>query len=86
MTDAVGMQRLGGAQHVEAVGAAHLQVADDDVEVAFVQALERGVAVAGLVHVVPRRGQRQRQPAPKSIVIVRYENASHVSCPLSLLA
>ena len=42
------VQRLGRAQHVEAVGAAHLQVADDDVEVAFVQPLERGVAVARL--------------------------------------
>ena len=72
------VQRLGGAQHVEAVGAAHLQVADDDVEVAFVQPLERGVAVAGLVDLVPGGGQRQRQPPPESIVIVRYKYASHV--------
>ena len=73
-----GMQRLGGAQHVEAVGAPHLEVADDDVEVAFMQPLQRGVAVAGFVHFVPRGGQRQRQPPPESIVIVRYKNASHV--------
>ena len=78
------MQLPGRAQHVEAVRAAHLEVADDDVEVALVQALERGVAVGGLFDLVPRGGQRQRQPAPEGVVIVGNENASHVQCSPSV--
>jgi hypothetical protein len=80
------VQGLRGAEHVEAVGAAHLEVAHHDVEVALVKALERRVAVAGLVDLVPGGGQRQRQPPPESIVIVRYKYASHVPCPISAYA
>jgi hypothetical protein len=39
------VQRLGRPQHVEAVAAAHLEVAQHDVEVALVQPLDGGVAV-----------------------------------------
>ena len=68
----------GGAQHVEAVGAAHAQVADHDVEVAVVQPLDGGVAVGRLLHFVTRRAQRQREPAPQRVVIVGDQNATHV--------
>ena len=46
------MQRLGGLEHLDAVAAAHLQVAEHDVVVALVQLLDGGVAVGGLVDVV----------------------------------
>ena len=46
------VQGLGRAQHVHAVAAAHLQVAQDDVELPFVQLLDRDVAVGRLIHLV----------------------------------
>ena len=61
MTADVGMQRLRGLQHFEAGAAAHLQVADDDVEEALVQLLDGGVAVRRLLDVVARFGQRLRE-------------------------
>ena len=79
------VQRPRGAQHVEAVGAAHVDVADDDVEAALVQPLERGVAVGGLVDVVARVGERAREPAAQRVVIVGDENAAHGRTPLTRL-
>ena len=57
------MQRLGRLQHLEPGAAAHLQVADDDVEEALVELLDGRVAVRRLLHVVPGLGKRLRQPA-----------------------
>ena len=48
------MQRLGGAQHVEAVAAAHLEIAQHDVVLSLVQLLDRDVAVRRLVDLVMR--------------------------------
>ena len=53
------VQRLGRAQHVETVAAAHLQVAQHDVEVAFVQPLDGLVAVRELLR---PRGWRPSAP------------------------
>ena len=78
ITDADGCSCLGGAQHIEPVRPAHLQVADHDVKVAFVQPLERGVAVGRLIDVVTGGGQGECKPPPKGIVIVRYEYSRHV--------
>ena len=73
------MESLGRAQHLEPGRAAHLQVADDDVEVALVKLLDRGVAVAGLLDIVAGRRQRQREPAPECIMIVRDQYSPHIS-------
>ena len=80
------VQRFRRAQHVEPVGAAHLQIADDDIEVAFVQLFDRGVAVAGLLDLVARRAECQREPAPQRVMIVRYQNSSHLSSYLPHLS
>ncbi len=73
----VGVQGLGGAQHVEAVRAAHLEVAQHHVEGALVQLLDGGVAVRGFVDVVTGLGQAAGQAAAQRIVIVGDENATH---------
>ena len=39
---------------------------------------DRGVAIAGLLDLVPGRGQAQGQPAPQRIVIIGYKNSSHI--------
>ena len=54
------VQRLGCAQHVHAVAAAHLEVAQDDVVLPLVELLDGDVAVRRLVHVVMRVRVRQR--------------------------
>ena len=73
------VQRLRGLQHLEPGAAAHLQVADDDVEEAFVQLLDGGVAVRRLLDVVAllrqapargrgaeNRGRRRSESVPYS--------------------
>ena len=77
------VQRLGRAQHVEPVAAAHLQIAQHDVEVAFVQTLDRLVAVGGFLDLVAGGGERPGQPASKGVVIVGDENAAHLSSSFS---
>jgi hypothetical protein len=57
------VQRLGGAQHVHAVAAAHLQVAEDDVVLSFVQLLDGDVSVGGFIDVVLRVGERPHNSA-----------------------
>ena len=74
-----GMQRFGRAQDIEPVRAAHLQVADDDVEVAFVELFDGGIPVAGLFRVVAGRAERQREAAPQRVVIVRNQYSTHIS-------
>ena len=69
------MQRLGGSKHIEAVAAAHLEVAQHDVKLALVQELDRGVPVAGLVDVMARILQRAGDSAPQRVVIVRDQNS-----------
>ena len=61
MTDAVGCSDLVVRSTSSPSRAAHLQIADDDIEVAFMQPLERGVAVAGLLDLVARGASA---PAP----------------------
>src|ERR1700736_5211645 len=73
------MQRLGRAQDVEPVAAAHLQVAQDDVEMALVQPLDRLIAVGSFFHFVAGRRQWACEPAPQRVVIVSDENATHLS-------
>ena len=73
------MERLGGAQHVETVAASHLQVAQHDVVLPFVQLLDRHVAVRRLVHFVMRVRQRADNPAPQRIVIICHQNPAHCS-------
>ena len=72
------MQRLRRAQHVHAVAAAHLQIAQDDVVLPLVQLLDGDVAVRRLVDFVMRVRQRADDAAPKRIVIVCYQNPAHV--------
>ena len=63
MTAVVGCSDLRRAQHVHAVAAAHLQVAQHDVELALVQLLDRHVAVRRLFDfVTARRPARGRGP------------------------
>ena len=62
-----------------AVAAAHLQIAQDDVVLPFVQLLDGDVAVRRLVHFVVRVRQRADDAAPQRIVIVCNQNPSHVS-------
>ena len=57
------MQRLGRLQHFETGAAAHLQVADDDVEEALVQLLDGGVAIRRFLDLVAGFGNRLRQSA-----------------------
>ena len=72
-----GVQGLGRAQHVHAVAAAHLEVAQDDIEMAFVQPLDGLVSVRGLFHFMAGGGQGPGKSASKGIVIVCDENATH---------
>ena len=71
------MQRARRAQHVHAVAAAHLEVAQHDVEVAVVQPLDGGVAVRRFLDLVPGFGQPAHQPAAQRIVIVGNQNSTH---------
>ena len=71
------MQRLGRAQYVEPVAAAHFQVAQHDVEVALVQPLDRLIAVGGLFHFVAGRRQRAGEAAAQRVVIVSDKDATH---------
>ena len=73
------MERLGGAQHVEPVAAAHLQVAQHDIELSLVQLLDRDVAVRRLIDFVMRVGQRADDAAPQRIVIICHQNPAHCS-------
>ena len=74
-----GMEGLGRLEHLEAVAAAHLEVAQDDVEVALVQPLDGRVAVGRLVELVAGLGERPDQPPPQGVVIVCNQDATHRS-------
>ncbi len=64
------VQRARRPEHVHAVAAAHLEVAQHDVEVVVVEPFDRGVAVAGFLDLVPGFGQPAHEPAPQRVVIV----------------
>ena len=64
------MQRARGAQDVHPVAAAHLEIAQHDVEIAVVQPLDGHVAVGRLFDFVSGSGQPAYQPAAQSVVIV----------------
>ena len=74
-----GMERLGGAEHVEAVAAAHLEIAQHDVEMPVVKPLDRLVAIRSFFHFMVGGRQRPSEPATERIVIVSNENATHNS-------
>jgi len=57
--------------------AAHLQVAQHDVERPFVQALDGEVAVGRLLDLVPGLGQRPGERAPQRVVVIRNQYPSH---------
>ena len=77
------MQALGRAQHVETVGSAHLEIAHDDVEIVFVQLLDRSVAVACLFDIVTGSAEGQGQPSPQRVVIVCHKYSAHLITLLS---
>ena len=62
ITDVVGCSAARGAQDVETVAAAHLEVAQHHVEIAVVQPFDRGVAVRRFFDVVASLGQPADQP------------------------
>jgi hypothetical protein len=74
-----GMQGACRAQHVHAVAPAHLEVTQHDVEVAVVEALDRGVAVRGLFDFMFGLGETPGEPASERVVIVGDENPSHMT-------
>ena len=59
------MEGLGRSKHIEAIAAPHLEVAQHDVELPFVQELDRRVSVTGLVDLMTRILQRAGNSAPK---------------------
>ena len=61
----IGLKRLGRAQHVHPVAAAHLQVAQHDVVLPLVELLDGDVAVRRFIDLVMRVGQRAHDTAPK---------------------
>ena len=71
------MHGAGGTEDVHAVAAAHLQVAQDHVEMAIVQALDGGVDVRCFFDVVAGFGQAALQTAPERVVIVRNQYSPH---------
>ncbi len=75
------MQRPRRAQHVEAVAAAHLQIAQHDVEMSGVEALDGHVAIRRFLDFVSGLRQPADQPAAQRIVIVSYQNSTHVHLP-----
>src|SRR4030095_2956476 len=79
------MQCLRGLQHFETGAPAHLQVADDNIEEAFVQLLDGGVAVRRLLDVVAGFRHSLSQAAAQRIVIVGDQNPSHTANPRSRL-
>jgi hypothetical protein len=72
------MQRLGRAEHVHAVAAAHLEVAEHNIVLPLVELLDGDIAVRRLVHVVAGVRQRADDTAPQRIVVVCNKNPSHV--------
>jgi hypothetical protein len=60
-----GLQLLRRAEHVHAVAAAHLQVAEHDVVLPFVELLDGHVSVGCLVDLMMRIRQRADDPAPQ---------------------
>src|ERR1051325_1876282 len=75
------MQLFGRLQHLETGAAAHLEVADDDIEEALVQLLDGGIAVWRFLDLVSGLGDRLPEPAAQGIVIVSNENAAHTVAP-----
>ena len=71
------MQGARRPQHVQAVAAAHLEVAQHDVEVAVVQPRDGEVAVRGLLDVVARFGQPACEASSQGVVVVGNQDASH---------
>ncbi len=80
-----GVQGLGRPKHIEAVAATHLEVAQHEIEMAFVQTLDCLVSVGGLFHFMAGSRQGPGKSASKGIVIICDENATHSSSSFSLV-
>src|SRR6185436_10725154 len=76
------MKRARRTEHVEPVAAAHLEVAEHDVEISVVQALDGGVAVRRFLYLVSCVGKPSYQPAAQRVVIVCNQNAAHLVASL----
>ena len=76
-----GVQRLRRLEHLETGAATHLQVADDDIEEAFVELLDGGVTVRGLLDVVAGFGHRLGEAPAERVVVVSDQYPSHASSP-----
>ena len=72
------VQRPRRAEHVEAVAAAHLQVPEHDVEIAFMQPLDRRIPVRRFFDVVSGIRHTAHEPPSKCVVIVSDENSAHL--------
>src|ERR1051325_8852717 len=75
------MQLFGCLQHLETGAAAHLEVADNDIEKALVEFLDGGIAVWRFFDLVSGLGDRLPESTAQRIVIVSNENAAHTVAP-----
>ena len=67
------VQGAGGPEHVQAIAPAHLEVAEDHVELPTVQLLDRSVPTGGIFHVVADVGQRAHHAPAQGIVVVGHQ-------------
>src|SRR5438034_6294121 len=80
------VQRLRGPEDVQPVAAAHLQIAEDDVVLPFVELFNRDVAVGRLFDLVMRVRKRPYDAPPQRIVVVRHQNPAHINASSSSLS
>src|ERR1041385_518369 len=80
------MQLFGCLQHLETGAAAHLEVADNDIEKALVEFLDGGIAVWRFFDLVTGLGDRLPESTAQRIVIVSNENAAHTVALVSYSA
>ena len=72
------VQRTSRAEHVEAVAAAHFQIAQHDIEIAVVQPLDRRISVRRFFDIVAGIGEATHEAPSKRVVIVSDENSAHL--------
>ena len=72
-----------GAQHVEPVAAAHLEIAQDDVEIGVVQTFDGGIAIRRLFNLVSGFGKPAGKAPAERVVIVSDEKRGRCSTQLS---
>ena len=64
-------------QELHPVEARHLQISHEDVKLAREETAMRGLPVARLLHLVPRRLQRFGEEAADVVVVVDHQDARH---------